>query len=276
MHTLDMVLGSVDIADTVTVCERADSGINVEYSDRSVPAGGDSVSKAVRALQKRFGEFGADIYVEKRIPMAAGLGGSGVDAAAALRAYGLLYDINENGTDLDALALSVGSDVPYLLRGGFARVTGTGGRCAFFMDPACAQAEKAACEFYLVIAKGAGGVLSKDAYRVFDEMYQDRRFCPSDNARLTAALLNRDRTAAYRQMDNALLQPALSLNLGIRNTLDALNDAGAVKTVMTGSGAACAGFFTGMDQAERAARALCGRGLWAKAVTTRQKGISIL
>ena len=263
MHTLDTVLTSVDLADVITVSKRKDSKVNIEYSDNRIEAGKDSVTKAVCAFQKKYGAAGADIFIEKRIPFCGGLGGSGADAAGVLNALAALYNINDNLTDI---AFSAGSDVPYLLRGGFCRVSGTGGQTDFFTAPA---------EFYPVIAQAAGGVLAKDAYRVFDGLYPEKKYCPSDNDALIAALAGNDSDASYGYMRNALTKPSLQLSPRIADTLAALTRAGAVKSLMAGSGSACVGFFPGPDKAETAARDLREKGFYAKAVKTLRKGIEI-
>ena len=134
----------------------------------------------------------------------------------------------------------------------------------------------APCEFYAVIAQGEGGVLSKDAYREFDALYPEKKCCPSDNGALAAAIKIGDKATAYRHMGNALYRPGVSLNPGIARTLAALGGAGALKTVMTGSGSACAGFFESPCAAATAAERLKEAGFYARAVKTLKNGMEIM
>jgi len=306
MHELDMVSVSVDIADVITVAAREDFRVNIEYAETGEGEKNIikhllkncSVTKAVNALRQRFGNFGADIRVEKSIPFSAGLGGSSADAAGVIRALELLYGLDYKETrpkkpgaakneELEAtdkkegadtqqsvplfVPHSIGSDVPYMLQGGFCRVRGVGERLDFFDAP---------LTFWVVIAKGAGGVQSADAYRKFDEL-RTRADSPhvsplSENASLIVALKNRDKGAGYRLMANALQEASAALNHEIEKTLAALNEAGADKAMMTGSGSACVGFFSG-ERAAKSAAALIGRqGLYARAVKTLQDGIEFL
>ena len=267
LHAVDMITASIDMADVITVRERFDGKVTVRYSVSDIAVGSDSVTRAVEALQTRFGVFGADIYVEKNIPLCAGLGGSAADGAAAIRIFDYMYGFFKTEADRSAVAVNVGSDVPYLLRGGFCRVRGTGEETDFFTAPA---------EFCMVVAQGPGGVLSKAGYRVFDELYEGKCFCPSDNDKLIDALIQNDKTVAYRYMDNALLKPSLSLNFGISETLALLKAAGAKKVLMTGSGSACVGFFTDMDEAEASAESLRRRGFYAKAGCSVLDGIKFI
>src|SRR5699024_11218118 len=71
---------------------------------------------------------GVHISIEKRIPVAAGLGGGSTDAAAVFRKLNTLWDINLPLKDLQALANQVGSDVAYSIAGGTALVEGRGDR----------------------------------------------------------------------------------------------------------------------------------------------------
>ena len=266
MHTVDMIVASVDIADVVSVSLRPDKAVNVRYSGAEIKADGtDSVNRAVAALRTQYPHVqGADICIQKNIPMCAGLGGSSVDAAAVLYALDKLLNLTERGVDIAAAALATGSDVPYMLQGGFARVSGTGGRVEHFSS---------AAPLYAVIAQGAHGVLTGQCYGLFDTLYPQKMFAPSDNTALTAALKKGDSSAAYTHMDNALTAPAVKLNPQIAHTLNALKDAGAQKALLTGSGSACTGFFPDLPSAQAAAQQLQACGLWARAVQLIHSGI---
>ena len=115
-HLLDAEMVTLDLCDTLEF--RGGNGIDVEGECAAgVPRGEENlVVKALRAAGQE-----AHVTLEKRIPAGAGLGGGSADAAAALRWAGC--------EDLD-VAAGLGSDVPFCLVGGHARVTGTGGEVA--------------------------------------------------------------------------------------------------------------------------------------------------
>lgn len=89
-------------------------------------AGDDNlVMRAARALQAASGtQFGADLILDKRLPIASGIGGGSADAAAALRLLLKLWDIRPMELDFPAIAASLGADVPACL--GSQTVFGTG------------------------------------------------------------------------------------------------------------------------------------------------------
>jgi len=85
---------------------------------------------AVRAhllLEERLGrKFPVQLKLEKRIPVGGGLGGGSSNGAAMLRAVDALFELNLRSEYLETLARELGSDVPFLVRGGHAIVEGTG------------------------------------------------------------------------------------------------------------------------------------------------------
>jgi 4-diphosphocytidyl-2-C-methyl-D-erythritol kinase len=85
------------------------------------------VLRAARALAGRFGvEAGAALTLDKRLPVAAGIGGGSADAAAALRLLGRFWGLEAREADLLALAGELGADVPACLRSRACRGTGRG------------------------------------------------------------------------------------------------------------------------------------------------------
>ncbi|HEY4485610.1 MAG TPA: 4-(cytidine 5'-diphospho)-2-C-methyl-D-erythritol kinase, partial [Nitrospiria bacterium] len=92
------------------------------------PAGEDNlVVRAARAMMDRYGiQSGLRIGLVKRIPVGAGLGGGSGNAAAVLTGVCRMFRLKPSREDLSALALSIGSDVPFFLNGPTAWVSGIG------------------------------------------------------------------------------------------------------------------------------------------------------
>lgn len=83
--------------------------------------------RAAEAFRKAYGiTAGVDIYLEKRIPVAAGLAGGSADAAAVLRAMRKLFAPEVSDEDLLRLAIGLGADIPYCIGGGTALCEGIG------------------------------------------------------------------------------------------------------------------------------------------------------
>jgi 4-diphosphocytidyl-2-C-methyl-D-erythritol kinase len=111
-HFIDAEMVTVDLADRL-VFGPGDGLEVIGHAAVAVPAGDDNLVRlALKAVRRS-----AQVRLEKRIPVGAGLGGGSADAAAVLRWAGC--------GDL-AVAARLGSDVPFCLVGGRARVTGVG------------------------------------------------------------------------------------------------------------------------------------------------------
>ncbi len=119
-HEISTVMQTVGLFDTITV--RRDENI-VVVSDRA-PAGEDNICYKAAELFKDFG--GAHIKIRKRIPMAAGLGGGSADAAGVMRALNALYGNPYSQKQLEDMAITLGSDVPFFIKGGTQLVEGRG------------------------------------------------------------------------------------------------------------------------------------------------------
>lgn len=124
-HNLVSVMQTVDLHDTVRLAPAHD--ISLDCSDPAL-AGDDNLAlRAARALVEVCDPGqGVRITLEKRIPVAAGLGGGSADAAAVLRGLNEMWDAGLSGGEMASLALALGADVPFLLRGGTALVQGRG------------------------------------------------------------------------------------------------------------------------------------------------------
>lgn len=251
MHLLDSVTASGSIADAVTVCERFDSQVNVTYGGKPSAYKNDSVKKAVVFLQKRFGNFGLDIDVEKHLPEGAGVGGSSADAAAAIVLASELFGFYEQGLDISKAAGEVGSDVPLMCRGGFCRLTGMG---------ESVERIGAGNDLYIVLLCGDRGVSSAECFARFDALYPTCAFAPSDNDRLIAELCKGDAREIAKHCGNALTESALQMDKSIADRIAALEKTGAAKSFMTGSGSACVGIYENLPQAKYAVDVLNGQG----------------
>jgi 4-diphosphocytidyl-2-C-methyl-D-erythritol kinase len=130
-HLLQSVFMLIDWCDTLHFEQRSDGLITREDLNTGQVIGAlpadDLTVRAARALQQACGTpLGVHIGLEKRIPAQAGMGGGSSDAASCLLALQRLWGIRLPTAQLQALALSLGADVPFFLSGGHAWVEGIG------------------------------------------------------------------------------------------------------------------------------------------------------
>ena len=127
-HLLQSVFLLVDWCDWLHFERRADGRLQRHDLGPALPA--DDLSlRAARALQQASGcRWGADLSVDKRLPWGAGLGGGSSDAASTLLALNRLWGLHWSRERLQAIALTLGADVPFFVGGRNAFVEGIGER----------------------------------------------------------------------------------------------------------------------------------------------------
>jgi len=126
-HLLQTVIRFIDYGDTLTIRVREDGAIERANDVADVPAGEDLALRAARLLQQATGSrLGAEIGIEKRIPIGGGLGGGSSDAATTLLALNRLWGAGLTRARLAKLALELGADVPVFVGGENALAEGIG------------------------------------------------------------------------------------------------------------------------------------------------------
>ncbi len=128
-HIVEMIMQTVGLCDYITL-KKSKGGIKIFSSDERLPD--DSSNLAYQAaeliLEDSGLEEGVDIYIEKNIPLAAGLAGGSTDAAAVLKGINQLFQTGFNNDNLKEMGSKLGSDVPFCIRGGTAFASGRGER----------------------------------------------------------------------------------------------------------------------------------------------------
>jgi 4-diphosphocytidyl-2-C-methyl-D-erythritol kinase len=184
------------------------------------------------------------IEIDKRIPIAAGLGGGSADAAAVLRLAG------DELPRIDELAVGLGADVPSQLAPAFALVSGSGERIEPLPHPG---------EFAVVLIPDDDGLSAAEVYAHADELGIGRTEGElgelADQLR-AAAVADASPLEYASLLLNDLEQAAVSLRPSIAEALDALEEVGAVRALVAGSGPTVVGIFQDLLAADHAAAAL--------------------
>jgi 4-diphosphocytidyl-2-C-methyl-D-erythritol kinase len=204
--------------------------------------GENLATRALAALRERDWERGPQrIEIEKRIPVAAGLGGGSADAAAVLRlAAGEV-------AELERLAAGIGADVPSQLVPSLALVRGAGERVARLPDPE---------PHAVVLLSGGGGLATADVFAEADRLETGRSLDELDalaERLLTAAGAGASPLSYAGLLANDLEHAARALRPEIGDALDDLRAAGAPLALLTGSGPTAFGLFEDFAAAQAAA-----------------------
>lgn len=248
-HAIDSVVASVDLFDAVTARRRDDGRICVKMSGmgcETLPPERNNAVKAANVFATRFSSCGADIDIQKNIPVGAGLGGSSADVAGVLNALAMLYGVNDYSA-LKAVADGIGSDCGYMLRGGFARLTGRGERVA----PIAGD-----MTLYIMIALPQDGISTATCYALSDVYPEKRR----TSAAVQSAICGGQLQNLGKSLSNGLYPAAAVINPQVREAAADLSLLGAAGVNMTGSGSAVYALFedrAARDDALRNYRGAC-------------------
>jgi len=242
-HNVESVVQSVELADTLRVREVLGSQVEVVADCPEVPSGPANTAYAACALYREAVGLssGTAVWIEKHIPLQAGLAGGSSDAAGALLALNELFDERLSREELQALAERVGSDVPYFLVGGTALVTGRGETVRRLPD---------APQMAIVIVKPDFGVSTAWAYRRLAQV--ERRRSAGGAAAVASALTRGDRARLVGSLSNDFEEIVPAAFPQIAEIKRQMAELGAEASLLCGSGAGVFGVFPGPEEARRA------------------------
>jgi 4-diphosphocytidyl-2-C-methyl-D-erythritol kinase len=246
LHELCSLFEPLALADPIEVTEAERDEVVCPGVD-----GENLAARALAALRERGWEAPPlRIEIEKRTPVAAGLGGGSADAAAVLR---LARDTAWPAVqipDLNEIAAGLGADVPSQLNPSPALVRGAGERVERLPDPA---------PHAVVLLPGGGGLSTAAVFTEADRLGLGRSAAELDDLaeRLRAAAGAGASPLDHADLLHNDLEPAArSLRPDIGEALDDLRAAGAELALLTGSGPTAVGFFRAIEGAGSAAASL--------------------
>jgi len=239
-HELRTMFQSVALHDTLTFTA-SDGPLSIDSDDPRCPDNEDNlVWRAADALWRAGGRpgkpSGVHVAIRKQIPIEAGLGGGSSDAAAALRALPVMWQLSVSPDRLYLIARDLGADVPFFFEGGTVLCVDRGDVLYPLLDRPSSS---------VVLLFPDFGVSTRDAYRWWDEWTE--RQTPTETG-------------------NDLQGPVAARHPAIARAVSRLRRLGATHAAMSGSGSSVFGLFATKRKARAAARAVSSSRV--KAVVT--------
>ncbi|GAA2513467.1 4-(cytidine 5'-diphospho)-2-C-methyl-D-erythritol kinase [Actinocorallia cavernae] len=254
-HDLANVFLAVGLYDEVTVTPADELRVTCAGPDAAqVPLDRTNLAaRAALALAARRGiEPNVHLHIDKDIPVAGGMAGGSADGAGALLACDRLWGTGASRAELLAICAELGSDVPFSLVGGAALGVGRG-ELLTGLD--------VGGTFHWVFAMAERGLSTPAVFREFDRLAEGRRIPePVASQDLLDALAKGDADALAAAVTNDLQPPALSLFPELAATLAAGRTAGALASLVSGSGPTTAFLTRDAATAEKVAGALTASG----------------
>ena len=241
-HVIESLVASVGLYDTITVKPVKEDVIIIKFSGVPImiQEKKSNAYYAAEMFRKEYYTGGVEINVNREIPVSAGLGGSSADIAGVLRAMQKLFGVPH---DLSAMAAKLGSDVNFMLKGGFGVLSDRGEKVEWLTD--------VKTRYYVLILKGERGVSTGECYGEFDKM---GLYYPKNTPIAKKLMRVKDNENLFRTLKNDLYPGACRLCPVIEKELAELRK--FCPAVMTGSGSALFGLFENRKQRDMAYKKL--------------------
>ncbi len=240
-HELETVMHQINLLDRIFL-QLGGTGIRLSSNSALIPDDETNLAfKAAQLLYKKFAlKEGLQIFIEKNIPVGAGLAGGSTDAAAVLIGMNKLFKLGLAREDLIILAAEIGSDVPFCVLGGTALARGRGELLTSVADGP---------DLNLVLVKPDFQLATREVFRDF-RLDNVQKF--PDNPAFLAAWQNYDIINVTQQMNNVLESVSLEQHPEIAVIKQQLCELGALNALMSGSGPSVFALFIESRDAEQA------------------------
>lgn len=241
-HEVRMIMQTVGLFDRLELRKSPGDSITLSANLKYLPLDEQNlVYRAIAAVKDKYSlRGGVEAYLEKRIPIAAGMAGGSADCAAALRGMNQLFDLGIGESGLCEIGAGLGADVPYCVIGGTALAEGIGEKLTKLPPmPDC----------HILIAKPGISVSTKAVYENLN--VPGLRSHPDIDG-MVSAIESRDLCGITGRMENVLETVTVPKYPVIDEIKSFLMEQGAENALMSGSGPTVFGIFASEDKARAA------------------------
>ncbi len=250
-HEVRMIMQTIQMYDVLKMKKVKKPGISLSVNYPYIPSDERNlVYKAAKLLMDEFQvKEGVDICLEKFIPVAAGMAGGSSDAAAAMVGINRLFKLGLSERELMDRAVNIGADVPYCIMRGTALAEGIGEKLTRIAQiPDC----------FVLIGKPGISVSTKMAY---ESLQLDKISSHPDIDGMIRDIENGDLLTMTEKMENVFEPGIIEKYPVIGEIKNVMEDNGALKAMMSGSGPTVFGIFDDREKMEAAAAVLRESGL---------------
>lgn len=250
-HEVRMIMQTIKMYDVLDIRKKKTQGVSLSTNLPYVPSDERNlVYKAAKLLMDEFDiKEGISMRLFKFVPVAAGMAGGSSDAAAAFVGVNRLFRLGLSQEELMERAVQIGADVPYCIMRGTALAEGIGEK----LTPLPAMPEG-----YVLIGKPGINVSTKTAYENLNLAAIEQH---PDIDGMIRDIRNKDLYSMTEKMVNVFEPGLMKKYPVIQEIRDFMEEKGALKAMMSGSGPTVFGIFDSKEKMNAAASALKKTGL---------------
>lgn len=258
-HDVSMIMQTVNLYDTINIKKTKFQSITVGTNLYYLPTDRRNLAYKAALLFDEIHPIrsGLNIFINKRIPVAAGLAGGSADAAAVLKGLNRLFQADLSLDELMKLGVKIGADVPYCLLMGTALSEGIG-EILKPLDPMP--------DCYILLVKPEISVSTK---HVYENLKLDNNTRHPDIPAMLNALKENDIYRLTSLMENILESVTIKEHAIIGDIKEKMMDKKALTALMSGSGPTVFGIFDDQNKAENAYRYFKSSGYGKQVVLTK-------
>ena len=265
-HLVEMIMQTIDLYDIIKIKSLETEEIIINSNTLDIPLNENNiVYKAIELIRENFSiKRGVEVFIEKNIPIAAGMAGGSSNAAAVLVGLNELWNLNLSNEELKELGFKLGADVPFCIEGKTALAQGVGEELTYIKG--------LSDDISILVCKPELFVSTKEVYEGLDLINIKNR---PDNKYLIKCLENNDIESLSKNMANVLETVTSKKHTEINDIEKIMNENNALGSMMSGSGPTVFGIYKNEEDALRGKRELLKKYKQVYVVKSSEKGVEI-
>lgn len=265
-HLVEMIMQTIDLFDTIKIVVLEDDKIIINSNSDNIPLDKNNiVYKAASLIKTKYNiDKGIEIYINKNIPVAAGMAGGSSNAAAVLVGLNKIFNLNLTKNQLEELGLQLGADVPFCISGGACLAENIGEKLT--------KIDGLSKDAFIVICKPNIFVSTKEVYEKIDSKEIEKR---PNNKLLVQLLKDNDLNLLSENMYNVLEEVTKQQYPIIGEIENTMIENGAIGSMMSGSGPTVFGLYLNKDEADKCRKLLLNKFEEVYVVNSNEKGVEI-
>ncbi|WP_100065656.1 4-(cytidine 5'-diphospho)-2-C-methyl-D-erythritol kinase [Miniphocaeibacter massiliensis] len=228
-HNIDTIMQLIELKDIIEIEKRNDNLLNIKCNKSEVPTDKNNLIYKVWDILRKYKEndHGLNVYIEKNIPVAAGLAGGSSNAAYFMKKVNEIWNLNLSCEKLMEIGSKIGADIPYFFEEGTVRAEGIGNKFTKLKN----------LENLDILLVNSGCEVSTKY------VYDNIKLSKKSNINKLIESINLGEIFNKSVYYNTMTEVSVTVCPEIKNIIDEMYELGAKISLMSGSGASVFGIF---------------------------------